>query len=90
MALKKTNFDINVIKEIVTETIKKVPLIDLSKDPEIEIDSKKMIFDIKVCIKKDNYGIYTCLSEVQDLVYYELKELFDENQITVNVGTLDI
>ncbi len=88
MANTKTNFNAKVIKEIILEIIKKIPLVDSSIEPQVEINLKNFVIDIKVAIDNENYGIYNCLSETQDLVYYELKEMFDNDQITVNVGTL--
>ncbi len=88
MANTRTNFNAKVIKEIILEIIKKIPLVDSSIEPKVEINLKNFVIDIKVAINDDNYGVYNCLSETQDLVYYELKEMFDNDQITVNVETL--
>ncbi len=88
MANTRTNFNAKVIKEIILEIIKKIPLVDSSVEPKVEINLKNFVIDIKVAISDDNYGVYNCLSETQDLVYYELKEMFDNDQITVNVETL--
>lgn len=88
MANTRTNFNAKVIKEIILEIIKKIPLVDSSVEPKVEINLKNFVIDIKVAINDDNYGVYNCLSETQDLVYYELKEMFDNDQITVNVETL--
>ena len=88
MANTRTNFNAKVVKEIILEIIKKIPLVDSSIEPKVEINLKNFVIDIKVAINDDNYGVYNCLSETQDLVYYELKEMFDNDQITVNVETL--
>ncbi len=88
MSNNKIKFNVKVIEEIVNETIKKIPLIDFSITPSIEIDPNNRIIDIKIAVQKNSYSVFTCLSEVQDLVYYELKGMLDNSNIVVNVGTL--
>ncbi|MDE7433726.1 MAG: hypothetical protein K2M43_01070 [Mycoplasmoidaceae bacterium] len=89
MAINKTHFNEKVIREIIIEIIKKVPLVNSNITPVINVNLNKMVFNVEVSVNDDNYGVFNCLSEVQDLIYYELSEITDNNEIIVNVRTID-
>ncbi len=84
----KIEFKADVIEEIILQYLDKVPLIDNKVQPKISIDTKNMVFDIKVAFHHSNYGVYTTLTEIQDLLYFELKAIFDCDKLTINVGAL--
>ena len=89
MAINKTHFNEKVIREIIIEIIKKVPLVNSNITPVINVNLNKMVFNVEVSVNDDNYGVFNCLSEVQDLIYYDLSEISDNNEIIVKVRTID-
>lgn len=84
----KIEFKENLIEEIILQYLDKIPLIDNKIQPKISIDTKNMVFDINVAFRNSNYGVYTTLTEIQDLLYFQLKAIFDCDKLTINVGAL--
>lgn len=88
MSNVKIKFKEDVIEEIILQYLKKVPLVDNKIQPKISIDTKNMIFNVNVPFHHSNYGVYTTLTEIQDLLYFELKAIFDCDKLTINIGAL--
>lgn len=83
--LKKTKFDTQLVKSLITSSILKVPGI-FSVDINDKLsDFNRNYFVIKIDLHKDVVNVLSVANEARNLVYYELSKQLNDDNVVINI-----
>lgn len=83
--LKKTKFDTQLVKSLITSSILKVPGI-FSVDINDKLsDFNRNYFVIKIDLHEDVVNVLSVANEARNLVYYELSKQLNDDNVVINM-----
>lgn len=83
--LKKTKFDTQLVKSLITSSILKVPGI-FSVDINDKLsDFNRNYFVIKIDLHEDVVNVLSAANEARNLVYYELSKQLNDDNVVINI-----
>lgn len=83
--LKKTKFDSQLVKSLITSSILKVPGIFSVDISDKLSDFNQNCFVIKISLHEDVVNVLSVANEARNLVYYELSKQLNDDSVVINI-----